>query len=309
MYFNTDTDKPAISSLFIFFGIVLIGLVLGNVVGGILMILISGSSFSEITNISKAIMLSPNGWWALIAAQGATALVSFVGSGLLYWYLVEQKKWADFSPANLPKPAILLLVFISQLAFTPVNGYIQSLNEKMKLPSSLKALEDFMKSMEDSMADLTTFLTTFNSPLQFIAAFIVIAVIAGIGEELIFRGILQRKLLKAFGGNHHAAIWVAAAIFSAIHVQFYGFFPRMFLGAMFGYFYFWSGNIWVPMLAHIFNNGLAVIMLYLVKQKIVSPEIEKLDTVPLPIVICSLLIFSFLILQLKSNFSKISTSN
>ena len=115
-----------------------------------------------------------------------------------------------------------------------------------------------------------------------------------------FRGIVQRKFYIAFK-NPHLAIWLSAFIFSAIHLQFYGFFPRMLLGAMFGYFYFWTGNLWVPILGHIFNNGLALILIHLVHLKKVSPDLEKLNIIPLPILLVFSALFASLIYYLTNS--------
>ena len=85
-----------------------------------------------------------------------------------------------------------------------------------------------------------------------------LALLPALSEELSFRGTLQQIL-----GNKAAAIWVTAFIFSAIHMQFYGFVPRMLMGAMFGYVFVWTGSLWVPILMHFTNNGLAVLTYYL----------------------------------------------
>jgi membrane protease YdiL (CAAX protease family) len=133
-------------------------------------------------------------------------------------------------------------------------------------------------------------------------AFCVIAVIAGIGEELIFRGLIMRKLLLGTG-NPHIAIWISAFIFAAIHFQFYGILPRMMLGVLFGYFYLWTGNIRVPIFAHIFNNGFAITIMYLHNIGIVKTDLESMDDVPLSIVGFSLIATIGLMFLLK-NYTK-----
>ena len=141
---------------------------------------------------------------------------------------------------------------------------------------------------------MTEFLTTFDSFIKIIVGLIVIAVVAGIGEELIFRGLIQRKFYKGLN-NPHLAICGAAIIFSAIHMQFYGFLPRMMLGALFGYLYLWTGNLWVPIAAHIFNNGFAVVMFYLSHIGVIGVDIEELETFPIPAVIASLFLSAALL--------------
>lgn len=282
-----EKERPALSSLLIIIGILLVGMALGNIVAAIIMIVVAGIGLEDMGNINQSLIQSPNGWLSMILGQGLASIVIFICSGLFYWYVIEKKKFADLHFRDIPAPVIFLIIFGVQLAFLPFNGWLQSVNENLQLPASLKGLETFLKSMEENLADVTKFLTTYDSVWQLLLAFLVIAVIAGIGEELIFRGLIQRKLQLGLN-NPHAAIWISAIIFSAFHMQFYGFLPRLMLGAMFGYFYYWSGNLWVPIAAHIFNNGFAVVMLYLVNIKKVSPEIEKMENVPFPAVVGSL---------------------
>lgn len=281
-------ERQGASGLLIILGIWLIAMVIGNIVAGIMMITIAGLTLDEAAIIMDVIMDKPNGWLALTLGQGFASVVTFIIAAWFYWKVIEKKSFADFNFKELPNWSIFLLAIIIQLVFLPFNGWLQSVNENIALPASMAGFESVLKGMEESAKVLTDFLTGVDGIGQFILAFIVIAVIAGIGEELIFRALIQRKLYKSFK-NPHVAIWVAAIIFSAIHFQFYGFFPRVALGALFGYFYYFTGNIWVPIVAHVFNNGLALTMLFLVKRGIVSSEVEQLDNVPIPMVIVSLL--------------------
>jgi membrane protease YdiL (CAAX protease family) len=286
----TVNERPALSSILIIIGFLLIGMVVGNLLAGLAMVLIVGLGLEDLLNANETIMASPNGWWAMIIGQAIAAICTFIIPAIVYWKLVEKKGLNSLGLNKLPDFKTVILVISLMLLFAPFNGWVQSINEKLHLPSSLSGLETFMKDMEQSLAELTKFFTNFSSVVQLFFALVVIAAIAGIGEELIFRGLLQRKINKGVS-NHHLAIWVSATIFSAIHIQFYGFFPRMFLGAMFGYFFYYSGNLWVPIIAHIFNNALAVVMIDLVNQKKVSPDLEKLDTVPWYWTVLSLSIF------------------
>ena len=56
---------------------------------------------------------------------------------------------------------------------------------------------------------------------------------------------------------------MTAFIFSFIHFQFYGFIPRLLLGALLGYALLWSGNIRYSMIMHGTNNALSVLLFYL----------------------------------------------
>lgn len=282
-------ERAPLSSILIIIGFLLLGMVVGNIAAAGVMIGIGGVGMKDMADINGALMASPTGWLALMLGQGVASLIIFVATGILYWKLVEKKNLRDFNLRSTPPIGVFLFAIVIQLFFMPVNGWLQTINESMQLPASLKGLEDFIKGMEENLAGMTEFMTTFDSIGELFLAFIVIAVIAGVGEELIFRGLIQRKLHIAFN-NPHIAIWVAAFIFSAIHMQFYGFLPRLMLGAMFGYFYYFTGNLWVPIVAHIFNNGLAVMLLYLSHQKKISADLEEIDKVPFPAAVTCLVL-------------------
>ena len=146
----------------------------------------------------------------------------------------------------------------------------------------------------------------FNSTGEFLFAFLIIAILPGIGEELVFRGLLQPQLHRATG-NAHIAIWISAILFSAIHMQFFGFVPRVLLGALFGYLYLWSGNLIIPMFAHFMNNGFSVLMLYLHQLGIVDIDIETTEAAPWPAVIGFSIITFGLMVYLKKLFERNSS--
>jgi hypothetical protein len=95
-----------------------------------------------------------------------------------------------------------------------------------------------------------------------------------IGEELLFRGVLQ-KLIQKMTGSSHWAIWITATLFSALHLQFFGFLPRLLLGALFGYLLEWTGTLWLPILAHFINNASGVIVFFITGEGL---ESDKPDT-------------------------------
>lgn len=175
--------------------------------------------------------------------------------------ITEGKKPNRFYGMSMPKANSLLIVILIMAASTPAMGFINELNQQMHLPSFLKGVENWMREMEDEGMVTTMAILKMNSISGYLINLTVIAVIPAICEEFIFRGGLQRTFLRIFK-NPHVAIWTSAIIFSAIHFQFFGFFPRLFLGAAFGYIYFWTGSIWHAVLAHFLNNGFAVTMAF-----------------------------------------------
>lgn len=171
----------------------------------------------------------------------------------------------------------VVLVFILLIAAVPAINFLGELNSRLQLPEWLAGLERQMKASEDQAAQLTEKFLVIHSPLQFIFAMIMIAVLPALGEELLFRGILQR-IFSEWSRNKHTGIWATAILFSAMHMQFYGFVPRMLLGVLLGYLFLWSGSLWLPIIAHFINNGAAVIASYLYKQDTISINPDKIGT-------------------------------
>lgn len=235
----------------------------------------------------------------LFIVQGCATLVGLIVGPALYIYAIERKKPITglFKGKPLFSKTLVLTVVVVILFMVP-NSFFIEWNAGLSLPDFLKGFEAWAREKEDLAAQLTTFLTTFDSPTEFVVAFFVIAVLAGVGEELVFRGMLQPELQRATG-NIHVAIWLSAILFSAIHMQFFGFVPRLLLGVLFGYLYYWSGHIAVPMLAHFINNGFSVVMVYLYQLGVVDINMESMEAAPLPLVALFTIITFGLLLHLK----------
>lgn len=140
-------------------------------------------------------------------------------------------------------------------------------------------LPDWMRQMEDSTGGLLRAFLVMDSPLEFLFSLFVMAILPAVGEELVFRGFLQRYLGRTRIGEH-AAVWATALIFSAIHFQFEGFLPRVLLGAMLGYLFFWSRNLWVPIAAHFANNAMQVTAAYVAQDQFL--KIDEAAENPFP---------------------------
>jgi membrane protease YdiL (CAAX protease family) len=232
---------------------------------------------------------------------------SFVGLALVpayYWYRTRRTslvRFVDHPRISWVDVALVVAIVITFMGF---NSIFIEWNSKIDLPGT-SGFEQWARDTEDKATQLTKFLTEFSSVGQFILGFFVIAVLAAIAEEFVFRGLLQPALEKATG-NIHVAIWVSAILFSALHMQFFGFLPRVFLGALFGYLYFWSGNLLIPMLAHFVNNGFSVIMIYLNQKEFAGVDLENPEAAPWPVtMICTLLTAALLYYFRKINQSKV----
>lgn len=158
----------------------------------------------------------------------------------------------------------LLAVGIMLCAVPGIN-LLADLNSRIVLPESLGFIEQILKQQEEAAAALTEqFLQADNIGVLLLNIGLM-ALLPALAEEVSFRGTLQQILAQGkLKGQIHIAIWATAFIFSAVHMQFYGFVPRMLMGAMFGYVFVWTGTLWVPILMHFTNNGLAVMAYYLI---------------------------------------------
>ena len=216
---------------------------------------------SSLPRFIQEVAQLPNGWYILIAVQAISHLCSYLLPALIYWYGFEKSRWTNFQSNSLKAVSGLWIGLLSVIVILPLNEVIIAWNQHLQLPTRLGAVGEWMDRKEQESALLTNQLVAFNSGHQLVIAVLVIGLIASIGEEVFFRGVIQRKFME-WTSNAHLGILVAAVLFSAVHFQFYGFFPRLLLGVLFGYLYYWSGNLWVAILAHLINNSLVVITLY-----------------------------------------------
>jgi membrane protease YdiL (CAAX protease family) len=166
---------------------------------------------------------------------------------------------------------VAVLVFIS----LPSINFIGEWNTRMEFPEFLAGLERWMKNAEENAAELTEAFLNVETTGGLLFNLFMIAFLPAIGEELLFRGVIQR-IFTNWTRNHHWGIWISAILFSALHIQFYGFVPRMLLGVLFGYLLVWSGSMWLPIVAHFFNNGFAVVAMYLVDKNVLNPAVEEI---------------------------------
>jgi membrane protease YdiL (CAAX protease family) len=154
------------------------------------------------------------------------------------------------------------MVTILALCAFPVTALAGQFNAGMMLPDWLTGVEQWMREKEDHADNL---LKLIMSPVTFsgmLMNIIIIAAIPAISEELIFRGVFQRIFQNLFRSGHFA-VWFVSFMFSAIHLQFYGFLPRLILGVIFGYLFLWSRNLWLPVIAHFINNAIPTAGAYL----------------------------------------------
>lgn len=169
----------------------------------------------------------------------------------------------------------VIIIIATGIFVLPFINYTALLNSQLDLPSAFDGIERWMISTEENATKLTERFLKMDNVEDLLINLFMIALIPAIGEELLFRGILQR-IFTEWTKNHHIGIMIAAIIFSAFHLQFLGFVPRLILGIIFGYYLVWSKSLWLPIIAHFINNGFAVISYYFIQQGALNKNIETI---------------------------------
>jgi membrane protease YdiL (CAAX protease family) len=294
-------------SLLMLVGFVLIGMVIGNILAMVALALLTHSDAEQVTVMLNQLFNHPeqveNAWNAQMILQGTVHFFSYSLPCLLFWFYVERRQVSDFSSREKPTADLWVLTLLLVLVFIPLNSQFIEWNSKMSFPEFLSGLEKWMRDKEEQMAKLTEFITKYDQPGQLLIALVVVVMLPAFGEELLFRGVIQRKLSEQWS-NPHIAIWVSAAIFSAIHFQFYGFIPRMLLGALFGYIYHWTGSLWLAIFAHFINNGFVLIMVYLYNIGVLDINMEETKSMPVALVAASLVLTAFFLYQVRSRIAR-----
>jgi len=174
------------------------------------------------------------------------------------------------NPSRWQVWVLTILIMFSSL---PVINLLIEWNEAMTLPGWLSGMETWMQETEAKALELTEAFLDVNTTGGFLLNLLMIAILPAVGEELLFRGLFQR-LFHDWLKNIHVAIILAGILFGAMHLQFYGILPRTVLGILFGYLFYWSGSLWIPVFAHFLNNGTAVTLSYLEKQDLIGTSYQ-----------------------------------
>ncbi|MDO6439990.1 CPBP family intramembrane metalloprotease [Cyclobacterium sp. 1_MG-2023] len=249
-----------------------------------------GISFEQVPYLLGASLDHPNARMAFLFIQGLGGGLGFFVGGWIFIRFVDKKTLRFDKQLKPEKMEQLWIVIPMLIGFILFNSLLVYLNMNVEFPEALSGLEASFRTKEDQLMELTKYLTDFESLGEFLLGVLVIGVLAGIGEEYLFRGIVQPKMHQ-YTGNAHWGVWITAFIFSAIHFQFYGFLPRLMLGALFGYLYLYSGSLLYPIIAHILNNTLTVTMVYFNKLGLMEFDIEDSNQLYWEYVIVGIVVF------------------
>ncbi|MFA6126486.1 MAG: CPBP family intramembrane glutamic endopeptidase [Bacteroidales bacterium] len=211
--------------------------------------------------------------------QITQSLSMFVVPPIVFGWFILRNPWLYLGISKGPDKILATVVLILAVLIMPVLNLLSVVNGELQLPAFMAGLEDWMKKTEEQAGQLTVAFLTVNSFAGYLVNVLMVVLIPAFGEEFFFRGVLQKLFHKWFR-NPHVAIVVVAILFSAFHMQFYGFLPRFVLGVLFGYLFWWSGNIWYPILAHGINNFLPVTLTYFFRDRFDPAGLDEIGTGP-----------------------------
>jgi len=226
-----------------------------------------------------------------VALKGMLLISSVTTFILPAWILYRSESGIHpyFERINKVSSLQYLFVFAAMLCFIPMMSLLAYWNESMQLPDSLQGVQQWMRASEDSAAVMTKQIVEESTWGGLLINLIILAVVPAVGEEMVFRGCLQ-NIFGRWIWNKHVVIWLVAIIFSAFHMQFFGFIPRMLLGAFFGYLYVWSRNIYLPIFGHFINNASATITaFYYTRKGIPFEEMNNFEQEPIWVYLASLI--------------------
>ncbi|HTE01031.1 MAG TPA: CPBP family intramembrane glutamic endopeptidase [Mucilaginibacter sp.] len=276
---------------FIFIGLFLLIYIIGNILGGVVILASYGKDV--LTDIANLNITAKN--------QNAVWLLQFIGVTLpilispviFSKYFIHEPD--EYLKTNFNFPWILIIVvFFTMMISLPLIEFLSNLNAKMTLPRFLKGLEEWMRDTEGSAKKISDGMMEMRTIWNMIFALIFIGLLTAVVEEIMFRGCLQTILMK-WSKNKHIAIWITAILFSAFHMEFFGFLPRMMLGLLFGYFAAWSGSVWPGIWGHFVNNGTIVVLTYLQQRKMLGFDPDSPHLFNSTVYIISLIITLFLL--------------
>lgn len=240
--------------------------------------------------------------------QITQSISMFVIPPIVFGWFMIRNPWSFLGIDKRPDNRLILSVLVLAVVILPILNLLATWNEAMKLPGFLSGIENWMKNTEEQAADLTEAFLTVNTFPGYLVNVLMVVLIPAFGEEFFFRGALQ-KIFQRWVRNPHVAIVIVAILFSAFHMQFYGFLPRFLLGLIFGYLFWWSGNIWYPVIAHFINNFMPVTLTYFLPEKFDPAELDQVGTGPdswlwaLPALAVSIAVISYFYKTSKSQLT------
>jgi membrane protease YdiL (CAAX protease family) len=260
--------RPPLNQLITLVAIALVSFFSVAMIGTIALQALTGISVDSLSDLSPAQLSKPG----MLTFLRGMQFVQFIGLFVLPAWICSQlfsyepNRFLGFQAPNLSQFwfwSILIMIIL-----LPFTQFIGELNQRIVFPGGMK---EWMQSQEKSAEQTVKALLSAKSLNDLLLNLFFVAVLAGVGEELLFRGLIQRILVRKYG--RWTGIVIAAILFSAMHMQFYGFFPRFLLGVVLGILFAYSGSLWVAILAHFFYDAMLITAAY------VNPDLLEAESV------------------------------
>ena len=269
--------------LLIFMLLLIFGIVFSSVLG-VFIAIINGGEILDLKNLQ--------------IIQVLNQVVGFLMPPVVYVMLVKEKPFNYLGFTKLP--AWSLLGIVAMFTVIPFLSWVTEWNDGIIFPESMSAIEEQLRGIQEKTEEV---IKLFISQGSLFSSLLIIAALAAISEELLFRSVIQKSLIKLFK-NAHVAIIVTALVFSAFHGDFFGFVPRFILGLMLGYMFWLSGSIFPSMLMHFVNNATIVMLYYLNTRGFIDIDVESFGSTNNVLVIVLSLIVTVAIFITCYRFSK-----
>ena len=272
MNFPIIKKTSRLERIFLLAALVVIGLIVGSVIG-LLYAIISGNDIMSLNSLRFM--------------QISSQIFTFVLPPILYAMLVKER---PFKSLGFSKSTILWLILGVAMMYTilPLNSIFTEWNANIKFPESLASFEKLMQDLQENATEIMMRFINVDTIGGLILNLFMIAGLAALGEELLFRSVIQTSLIRICK-NAHIGIFIASAIFSLFHMEFYGLLPRLVLGLLMGYMYYYSRSIWIPMAMHFANNGTIVILYYLNNIGAINIDVESFGETNIFVLILSII--------------------
>lgn len=272
MNFPIIKKTNKLERIFLLAALLVFGLIIGSVLGVIFPI-VTGSDIMGLNSLRFM--------------QISSQIFTFVLPPIVYALLIKEN---PFKSLGFNKTTItwLFLGVAMMYAILPLNSVFAEWNANIKFPDSMTDFEKLLQDMQERATEIMEKFVNVTSIGGLILNLFMIAGLAALGEELLFRSIIQTSLIKVCK-NAHIGIIIASAIFSIIHMEFYGLLPRFVLGMLLGYMYYYSRSIWIPIAMHFANNGTIVFLYYLNNIGTINIDVESFGKTNIFVLILSII--------------------
>ncbi len=235
---------------------------------------------------------------AVKSIVGLNHFLTFIAAPLVFVFVFYKNKITSYLQLDHFPPPLLLWFPLALFFLYPLMGFLTFYISQLELPA-------FMAEMDvDAMVTLNSLLKMDTVGDLLINLFL-IAILPGVGEELLFRGIIQKEITNRWQ-NPHVAIWVTAFIFGVFHFQIVGLLPKMMIGLVLGYAYYYSGSLILPMIMHALNNGFATLGYYFAGNQIEDQD-ALVENVPILPVLISVLGFLMIMIYIHKQYAPVNT--